>query len=71
MPQPENQGWTEEFIDVSCAKVGDTIECPDGVVRTLGANNISRGFMGTSLWGDSYKLGLRSVKRLKPTAVAR
>lgn len=41
---------------------GDTVEI-DGQLKTVSPNNIKRGFMGTTLWGDSYKLGTTPVRR--------
>ena len=41
---------------------GDTIEV-DGHLRTVSPGAIRKGFMGTTLWGDSYRLGTLPVKR--------
>lgn len=36
---------------------GDTV-LRDGLFRTVSGNNIKRcGFMGTTIWGDSYHIG--------------
>lgn len=43
---------------ISQIKAGDVILCPDGIKRTICNSNIKTGgFMGTTIWGDSYKLG--------------
>lgn len=37
---------------------GDVIVCTDGYLRTVCNKDISKGgFMGTTIFGDSYKLG--------------
>lgn len=47
-------------------KVGDTIKCRDGVIRTVGQNNIKQDkFMGRSVFGDTYNLGYIPVQLLK------
>ena len=40
----------------------DTIEV-DGHLKTVSPSAIRKGFMRTTLWGDSYRLGTRLVKR--------
>jgi hypothetical protein len=45
-------------------KIGDTILCNDGKLRTVCRNNITRGFMGLCLFGDSYRLGCEEVKKI-------
>lgn len=45
-------------------KTGDTILCNDGKLRTVCRNNITNGFMGLCLFGDSYQLGCKKVKRV-------
>ena len=42
---------------------GDTVLI-DGHLKTVSPSNIKRGFMGTTLWGDSYKLGTLLVRRV-------
>ena len=52
-------------VHISTIKAGDTILHLDGLTRTVCENNIRRGgFMGTSLFGDCYKLGKISVKKV-------
>lgn len=45
-------------------KIGDTILCNDGKLRTVCRNNRTNGFMGLCLFGDSYRLGHEKVKRV-------
>lgn len=45
-------------------KVGDTILCADGLMRTVCRNNITSGFCGTCIFGDSYQLGYLPVKKV-------
>lgn len=47
---------------IDLIRPGDTVEI-DGQLKTVCPNNIKRGFMGTTLWGDSYKLGTVPVRR--------
>ena len=54
----------EKHIDA--VKVDDQVLCPDGMVRTVCPNNIKTGFMGKTLWGDSYRLGTLPVKTVDP-----
>ena len=44
--------------------IGDTILCNDGNLRTVCRNNITIGFMGLCLFGDSYQLGREEVKKV-------
>lgn len=46
---------------ISLVRVGDTIRCPDGEIRTVGRKDIKTGFMSKTLFGDSYKLGTTPV----------
>lgn len=45
-------------------KVGDTILCSDGLMRTVCRNNITSGFCGICIFGDSYQLGRIPVKKV-------
>lgn len=45
-------------------KVGDTILCADGLMRTVCKNNITTGFCGKSIFGNSYRLGHLPVKKV-------
>ena len=41
---------------------GDTVLI-DGHLKTVSPGSIKKGFMGTTLWGDSYRLGTLPVRR--------
>lgn len=45
-------------------KVGDTILCLDGIMRTVSRNDITNGFCGTCILGESYRLGSLPVKKV-------
>jgi len=52
-------------VHISTIKWGDTVMCNDGHMRTVGKTDISYGgFMGSSLFGDSHKLGRIPVKKI-------
>lgn len=52
-----------EEVHISDIKWGDTV-FHDGYIRTVGKKDIKKGgFMGDTLWGDSYKGGRDMVKR--------
>lgn len=51
-------------VHINSIKIGDTILCPDNKIRTVGKGNIKYGFMGATLWGDSYRLGTIPVKKI-------
>lgn len=52
-------------VHISTITNGDTIICRDGVIRTVGHNNIKRdSFMGITLFGDSYNLGTILVDKI-------
>ena len=57
---------TYDIINVNIDKVkaGDTVLCNDGKIRTVCNKDIKRDFMGISLFGDCYKLGINPVKTL-------
>lgn len=58
----KNREIKEVHIDE--IKAGDTI-LHDNEIRTVGKNNIKKDkFMGTSLFGDSYKYGHKLVKKV-------
>ena len=49
---------------ISTIRVGDTVLCEDGHLRTVGKNNIGfDSFVGKTLLGDSYNLGQKPVKK--------
>jgi hypothetical protein len=49
---------------ITCISVGDTVfHC--GELKTVSGNNIKRcPLMGKSLFGDSYRMGTKPVKRV-------
>ncbi len=53
-----------EQVHISKISAGDTIIHVDGNIRTVCKNNLSIGFMGRSLFGDSYKSGHTLVTRV-------
>ena len=54
---------TEE-VHISTINWGDTVH-HDGHERTVGKKDIEHNtFMGSSLWGDSYRLGSILVKKI-------
>lgn len=48
---------------ISEIKQGDTVMI-NGEMRTVGKNNIKSGFMGITLFGDSYRLGSQPVQKV-------
>lgn len=55
---------TIEEIHISQVRVGDAV-IRDGHTKTVSPGVLNRGFMGITLWGDSYKLGTIPVLRVK------
>lgn len=56
---------TTKQVHISTIVNGDTIICRDGLIRTVGRNNIKRdSFMGLTLFGDSYNLGTILVDKI-------
>lgn len=53
-----------QLTDKENIKIGDTILCNDGNIRTVCRNNITRGFTGLCIFGDPYRLGLEKVKKV-------
>lgn len=51
-------------VHISTIKRGDTIIHTDGKLTTVGNNNITRGFCGIALFGDSYNSGNIKVKKV-------
>tara|TARA_R110000765_G_scaffold337033_1_gene427372 strand:- start:321 stop:494 length:174 start_codon:yes stop_codon:yes gene_type:complete len=53
-----------ENVHISKINIGDAI-LHDGKVRTVCKDNIKEGgFMGRSIFGDSYNLGYKTVQRV-------
>ena len=51
-------------VHISTIKIGDTIEHL-GLIQTVSGTNISTSsFMGVSIFGDSYRLGMIPVKKV-------
>ena len=62
--------FTIENVHKDRIRVGDTILL-DGELKTVCNNNIRRGgFCGTTIHGESFKLGLEPVKRVHFVTVA-
>lgn len=51
-------------VHISTITHGDTILHLDGLIYTVGKNWIKKGFMGITLYGDSYNLGTILVKKI-------
>lgn len=52
---------TQTQVHISTIKQGDTV-IHEGVMKTVSGTDIKRSsFMGTSIFGDSYKSGHKSV----------
>lgn len=39
-----------QLVHIDTIKVGDTIVCEDGIMRTVCKNNITNGFMSKTRW---------------------
>ena len=55
---------TPTHIDL--IRPGDRVEVC-GQLKTVSPGDIRKGFMGTTLWGDSYRLGTVPVQRVNIT----
>ncbi len=54
-----------QLVHIDTVKAGDTVICEDGQMRTVCRNNIKHdGFMGTTLFGNSYRSGYEKVKKV-------
>lgn len=63
MRLPQNVVITD--VDKELIRVGDTIY-HDGKLQTVSPGDIRRGgFMGLTIFGDSYRLGRQKVKRVQ------
>lgn len=63
MSAPSNMVITE--VDKELIRVGDAVY-HDGKVQTVSPGDIRRGgFMGLTIFGDSYRLGRQKVKRVE------
>lgn len=52
-----------ELVHISKIRPGDVVEV-GGVHKTVSPGDIRQGFMGRTLWGDSYRLGTVPVRRV-------
>ena len=52
MPEP----LFAKQVHISHVRAGDVVRHA-GKDRTISAKDIKRGFMGVTIWGDSYRLG--------------
>lgn len=72
MKVTDKQNYTIENVHISEIQTGDTILHTDGKIRTVCRNDIKEDpFIGLHLFGDTYLLGTKPVKRIKfiiPTA---
>ena len=56
--------YDTQLVHKNDIRVGDTILCKDGNLRTVCKNNIKYdSFMGLSIFGDSYMLGYEKVQK--------
>ncbi len=53
-----------EEVHISAIVAGDTVY-HNGFIRTVSRKNLSTGFCGDCLFGDSYRMGTILVKRVK------
>ena len=57
--------YTTHPTPISQIRVGDTVEI-DGRLRTVSGTDLRRGgFMGTTLFGDSFRCGSVPVQRVE------
>lgn len=58
----------EQLTHISTIKVGDTVH-HDGHWRTVGTRDLKPStFMGTTLWGDSYRAGTVLIRKASHAA---
>ena len=55
---------TIDRVHIRDIRPGDTV-LHNGQLQTVCRSNIKRGFMGITLFGDSYRLGLTPVQRVE------
>jgi hypothetical protein len=53
-----------KLVHISTIRVGDTVKCKDGHMRTIGKNNLGNGFCGHTIFGDSYRMGTQPVEKI-------
>jgi hypothetical protein len=52
-----------KIINIQEVQAGDTVE-HNGQLKTVCQNNIHTGFIGITLFGDSYRMGTIPVKKV-------
>ena len=52
---------------IDLIRPGDTVEINGGSSKAVCGKDIRRGFMGVTLWGDSYRMGTIPVRLAIPT----
>lgn len=57
-----------EPVHIDTIRAGDTVEI-NGILKTVCPGDIKSGFMGTTLFGDSYRLGAVPVIKVQPINV--
>lgn len=60
----------KENVHIDSIRAGDCVE-HDGRFMTVCRNDLKRGFMGITLFGDSYRLGTVPVVKATPVHVRR
>lgn len=53
--------YTVKLTHISLIRPGDTVET-DGGLKTVSPKDLRKGFMGITLWGDSFRLGTTPVR---------
>ena len=57
--------WIEIAVDIQEIKIGDTIIDNDDKIKLVSQGNLKYDkFMGLTLFGDCYKLGMQKVRKL-------
>ena len=63
--------WVEILTDIQDIRIGDTIIDNDDKIKLVSQGNIKYNeFMGLTLFGDCYKLGMQKVRKLIYKGVA-
>lgn len=57
--------FTRKPVHIDTIRAGDTVE-HNGVLKTVCPGDLKSGFMGTTLFGDSYRLGTLPVMKATP-----
>lgn len=57
--------WIEVLTDIQDIKIGDRVIDNDNTTKTVSKGNLKYNeFMGSTLFGDCYKLGTQKVRKL-------